>query len=46
MVAFINPNVYEDGKATLQRAIEEYDQAVLDLTAFIVGGNLSREIER
>jgi hypothetical protein len=31
--------VYVDGKAALQSAISEYDQAVLDLVAAVISGN-------
>jgi hypothetical protein len=30
---------YDDGKKTLQIAISEYDQAVLDLAAAVIAGN-------
>ena len=33
-------NTYEEGKTMLQVAIEEYDQAVFDLTASVVAGSL------
>jgi hypothetical protein len=36
--------VYDDGKAMLQLAIEEYDQAVMDLTMSIVGSKHASEL--
>jgi hypothetical protein len=36
--------VYEEGKGVLQSAINEYDQAVLDLAAAVIASNISFEI--
>jgi len=33
-------NVYDEGKQQLYLAIQEYDQAVFDLTAIVVAGNV------
>lgn len=38
--ALWNPYIYEEGTTILQTAIQEYDQAVIDLTVSIVGGKL------
>ena len=36
----VGPATYDDGKNTLQIAISEYDQAVLDLAAAVIAGNI------
>ena len=36
-------NVYDEGKQQLYLAIQEYDQAVFDLTAIVVAGSVQTQ---